>query len=175
MQSFDELLQMELTKPMELKQNGVKVGQITPLEAMVKSIVTKAGKGDIAAINVVRNMTRKPTQDDADETARREAAVNAYEQQLIAQFKGEKVYDGQDNELRMLAESRYMVDVLARRIQQADFEPLITEYTQSGGTKQSRNPIIDMHKEAKKQFDADLSRLRQEAIQRIITRRNMKL
>jgi negative regulator of genetic competence, sporulation and motility len=175
MQSFDELLQMELTKPMELKQNGVKVGQITPLEAMVKSIVTKAGKGDIAAINVVRNMTRKPTQDDADETARREAAVNAYEQQLTAQFKGEKVYDGQDNELRMLAESRYMVDVLARRIQQADFEPLITEYTQSGGTKQSRNPIIDMHKEAKKQFDADLSRLRQEAIQRIITRRNMKL
>ena len=160
---------------MELKQNGVKVGQITPLEAMVKSIVTKAGKGDIAAINVVRNMTRKPTQDDADETARREAAVNAYEQQLTAQFKGEKVYDGQDNELRMLAESRYMVDVLARRIQQADFEPLITEYTQSGGTKQSRNPIIDMHKEAKKQFDADLSRLRQEAIQRIITRRNMKL
>ena len=175
MQSFDELLQMELTKPMELKQNGVKVGQITPLEAMVKSIVTKAGKGDIAAINVVRNMTRKPTQDDADETDRREAAVNAYEQQLTAQFKGEKVYDGQDNELRMLAESRYMVDVLARRIQQADFEPLITEYTQSGGTKQSRNPIIDMHKEAKKQFDADLSRLRQEAIQRIITRRNMKL
>jgi len=175
MQSFDELLQQELTKPMELKQNGVKVGQITPLEAMVKSIVTKAGKGDIAAINVVRNMTRKPTQDDADETARREAAVNAYEQQLTAQFKGEKVYDGQDNELRMLAESRYMVDVLARRIQQADFEPLITEYTQSGGTKQSRNPIIDMHKEAKKQFDADLSRLRQEAIQRIITRRNMKL
>ena len=175
MQSFDELLQQELTKPMELKQNGVKVGQITPLEAMVKSIVTKAGKGDIAAINVVRNMTRKPTQDDADETARREAAVNAYEQQLTAQFKGEKVHDGQDNELRMLAESRYMVDVLARRIQQADFEPLITEYTQSGGTKQSRNPIIDMHKEAKKQFDADLSRLRQEAIQRIITRRNMKL
>ena len=175
MQSFDELLQQELTKPMELKQNGVKVGQITPLEAMVKSIVTKAGKGDIAAINVVRNMTRKPTQDDADETARREAAVNAYEQQLTAQFKGEKVYDGQDNELRMLAASRYMVDVLARRIQQADFEPLITEYTQSGGTKQSRNPIIDMHKEAKKQFDADLSRLRQEAIQRIITRRNMKL
>ena len=175
MQSFDERLQQELTKPMELKQNGVKVGQITPLEAMVKSIVTKAGKGDIAAINVVRNMTRKPTQDDADETARREAAVNAYEQQLTAQFKGEKVYDGQDNELRMLAESRYMVDVLARRIQQADFEPLITEYTQSGGTKQSRNPIIDMHKEAKKQFDADLSRLRQEAIQRIITRRNMKL
>ena len=175
MQSFDELLQQELTKPMELKQNGVKVGQITPLEAMVKSIVTKAGKGDIAAINVVRNMTHKPTQDDADETARREAAVNAYEQQLTAQFKGEKVYDGQDNELRMLAESRYMVDVLARRIQQADFEPLITEYTQSGGTKQSRNPIIDMHKEAKKQFDADLSRLRQEAIQRIITRRNMKL
>ena len=175
MQSFDELLQKELTKPMELKQNGVKVGQITPLEAMVKSIVTKAGKGDIAAINVVRNMTRKPTQDDADETARREAVVNAYEQQLTAQFKGEKVYDGQDNELRMLAESRYMVDVLARRIQQADFEPLITEYTQSGGTKQSRNPIIDMHKEAKKQFDADLSRLRQEAIQRIITRRNMKL
>jgi hypothetical protein len=72
MQSFDELLQAELSKPMELKQNGVKVGQISPLEAMVKSIVTKAGKGDIAAINVVRNMTRKPTQEDADETKRRQ-------------------------------------------------------------------------------------------------------
>jgi hypothetical protein len=175
MQSFDELLQAELSKPMELKQNGVKVGQISPLEAMVKSIVTKAGKGDIAAINVVRNMTRKPTQEDADETKRREELVNDYQQKLTDQFKGEKVYDGQDQELRLLAETRYMVDVLARKMQQADFEPLITEYTQSGAAKQTRNPIIDMHKEAKKQFDTDLSRLRQEALQRIITRKNMKL
>lgn len=58
MMSFDEVLQRELARPMELKQNGVKVGEISPLEAMVKSLVTKAGKGDIAAINVVRNMTR---------------------------------------------------------------------------------------------------------------------
>lgn len=175
MQSFDELLQAELSKPMELKQNGVKVGHISPLEAMVKSIVTKAGKGDIAAINVVRNMTRKPTQEDADETKRREELVNEYQRRLTDQFKGEKVYDGQDEELRLLAETRYMVDVLARKMQQADFEPLITEYTQNGGTKQTRNPIIDMHKEAKKQFDADLSRLRQEALQRIITRKNLKI
>ena len=175
MQSFDELLQAELSKPMELKQNGVKVGQISPLEAMVKSIVTKAGKGDIAAINVVRNMTRKPTQEDADETKRREELVNEYQRKLTDQFKGEKVYDGQDEELRLLAETRYMVDVMARKMQQADFEPLITEYTQNGGTKQTRNPIIDMHKEAKKQFDTDLQRLRQEALQRIITRKHLKI
>lgn len=160
---------------MELKQNGVKVGEITPLEAMVKSIVTKAGKGDIAAINVVRNMTRRPTKEDTDETSRREERVATYEQQLTEQFKGEKIFDGQAQEIRMLAEARYMVDVLARKMQQADFEPLITEYTQNGGTRQTRNPLLDMHKEAKKQFDADLQRLRQEAMQRTITRKNLKI
>lgn len=40
MMSFDEVLQRELARPMELKQNGVKVGEISPLEAMVKSLVT---------------------------------------------------------------------------------------------------------------------------------------
>lgn len=175
MMSFDEVLQRELRRPMELKQNGVKVGEISPLEAMVKSLVTKAGKGDIAAINVVRNMTRQSTQEDDQETERRERLVDEYQKQLTTQFKGEKIYDGQDTELRMLAESRYMVDLLTRRMQQADFEPMLTEYTQSGGTKQTRNPIIDMHKEVKKQFDADLQRLRQEAMQRIITRKQLKI
>lgn len=174
MQSFDELLQRELTKPMELKQNGVKVGEITPLEAMVKSIVTKAGKGDIAAINVVRNMTRRPTDEDSDEARRREQRVADYERQLTDQFKGENIYDGQQQELRILAESRYMVDMLARRMQQADFEPLITEYLQNGTTRQTRNPLIDMHKEAKRIFDTDLQRLREEAMRRFITRKQMK-
>ena len=159
---------------MELKQNGAIVGTITPLQAMVKSLVTKAGKGDIAAINTIRNMTRKTSKDDEEESIRRENIVTSYQEQLTQQFKGEKMYDGQDSELRILAESRYMVDVLARKMLQADFEPLITEYTKDGGTRQTRNPIIDMHKEAKKQFDADLARLREEAMRRIITRKNMK-
>jgi hypothetical protein len=182
MQSFDELLQAELSKPMTLWQpdptdpkKKVKAGEILPMEAMVKALVTKAGKGDIPSINTIRNMTRKPTKDDENETECRQKQVDEYQKQLTEQFKNEKIYDGQDQELRLLAESRYMVDVLARRMQQADFEPLVTEYTQNGGTKQTRNPIIDMHKEAKKQFDDDLSRLRLEARQRIIIRKNMKL
>lgn len=181
MQSFDEILQKELETPQNLvkidPETGKKVvaGQIAPLEAMVKSIVAKAGKGDIAAINVIRNITRKTTAEDGAEAERREKRVAEFEQQLTDQFKGEKIYDGQVSEIRILAEQRYILDLLSRKMQSADFEPVLTEYTQSGGTKHTRNPIMDIYKEAKKQFDSYLDRLRSEAIQRSAMRDKMMM
>ena len=42
MQSFDELLRQELARPATMKSGGT----IQPMEAMVKSVVNNAMKGD---------------------------------------------------------------------------------------------------------------------------------
>lgn len=174
-ESFDELLQEELSRPIELKQNGHVVARITPLAAMVKSLVTKAGKGDMAAISVISNFTRPTTEADKDRERLRREQTDKFYESLKRQFERENLYDGQDEELRILAETRYMLDLLSQRTQTADFEPLVTEYTPQGGTRTTKNPLIDMQKEVKKQFETDLARLRKEAMQRVITRKQLKL
>ena len=74
MQKFDEILKRELSKPVALKNgNGA---TIEPMEAMVKSILNNAMKGDLASISFIRMMTK-----DADPDKVKEA-VEKHHQRL---------------------------------------------------------------------------------------------
>lgn len=69
MQNFQEILKAELEKPVALKnQPGA---TIDPIEAMVKSVMTNAMKGDLAAISFINTMTRSTDQGE-DERVRSE-------------------------------------------------------------------------------------------------------
>lgn len=172
MKSFDELLKDRLAAPVRSKQGEVlhtENGEVmTAQDAMVMSIVNNAMKGDIAAISIVRNLTRESAgKDDATQQTEREKLMQTFFDSLKSQLQNEKAYDGQDEEIRLLAETRYLVDVITRQIQAPDFQPVIVEYGKDGTTKSKPNPLVEMHDQQEAKFKAALDKVRQEAIERI--------
>lgn len=165
MKSFDEILKAKLADPVRNKQGNVlrnERGEImTAQEAMVMSIVNNAMKGDIAAISIVRNITREARQDSKGDS--RTEAVEQFAEGIKQRLHGENLYDGQDDDIRLLAETRYMVDVLSRQTMAPDFEPVVVEYSRDGAVKSKPNPIIEMRDTQEQKYKADLETLRQKA------------
>ena len=177
MENFDELLRQELARPAtyNAKDEFGKVvkKQIAPMEAMVKSVVNNAMKGDLASIAFIQNMTK-----DSDPAKEQEARqrhrerVDVIADQLTTQLKGEKVYDGQDAEIRDVAEIKAFVDELTDMMSTPDFQKVSTDMKTG---KQTVSPVIAMRDKQRELWQAQLARLRQEAMQRIITRKQLKL
>ena len=171
MQNFDDILQAELAKPVTLKNgNGA---TILPMEAMVKSVINAAMKGDRSAVNYVRTLTR--TADPATEMAERERTASRRENlfhELTEQLRAERLYDGQDAEIRVVAEIAFALERLDDLIAQPDFQFVTTDY-KSG--HQSVSPLIALRDKQRETFQKEMSRLRQEAMQRIVTKARLKI
>ena len=77
MQSFEDLLKARLADPVKDKTGRAIVNNdgtlMTPMEAMVMSVVNSAMKGDIASIAFIRNMT-KATDPEAESEHRQRMA-----------------------------------------------------------------------------------------------------
>ena len=62
MQTFEEILQQEMAQPVRIKGSDATV---TPQQAMIKSVMANAMKGDLSAILFLKQMTR-PAETDGD-------------------------------------------------------------------------------------------------------------
>lgn len=177
MENFEELLRARLAAPIKDKTGRVIINQDTQqamsaIEAMVMSVVNNAMKGDIASIAFIRNFTKQPDVNDQIKTAEKLQAIVA---SLTKQLQGEKLYDGQDSEIAMLAETQLLVDKLTEQMHQADFEPTITEYRRDGSTQTIINPLTKLRDDQQDRFRSQLDKIRKDALNRILNKRNMKL
>ena len=169
MQSFDELLRAELAKPAQMKSGGT----IQPMEAMVKSVVNNAMKGDLAAIAFIRNMTK-----DADPEAERRAREQHQERvekvacDIATTLGNEKLFDGQTIDIREVAEIKVFVEELTQMMTAPDFQAVTTDMKTG---HQTVSPLIALRDKQRDLFQQQLEKLRQEAMQRIITRKQLKL
>ena len=163
MQTFDELLRAELSKPAQMKSGGT----IQPMEAMVKSVVNNAMKGDLASIAFIRNMTK-----DANPLADRQALERHKERveniacDIEQKLGKEGLFDGQSIEIRMVAEIKVFTDELTEMMTTPDFQAVSTDMKTG---HQTVSPIISLRDKQRDLFQAQLLKLRQEAMQRIIT------
>lgn len=167
MQTFDELLRAELSKPAQMKSGGT----IQPMEAMVKSVVNNAMKGDLASIAFIRNMT-KDANPDADRQARErhQERVEKVACDIGQKLGQEGLFDGQSIEIRMVAEIKVFTDELTEMMTAPDFQAVSTDMKTG---HQTVSPIIALRDKQRDLFQAQLQKLRDEALQRIITRKQI--
>jgi hypothetical protein len=172
MQDFNELLRSRLEAPVKDKMGNAIVNQetgehFTALEAMVMSVVNNAMKGDIASIAFIRNIT-KTTDVEADEARARE--MGEYMKEVVGrlrkQLQSEGLYDGQDQEIEMLAETVILTEQLTAQMHSADFSATRDEFRRDGSTQVIVNPIIKLRDEQQNRFRAELERIRNEASRR---------
>lgn len=171
MSTFDEILKEKLQTQVPVKgKEGVK---IDPMEAMVNALMANAMKGDIASISFIRNMTN--TTDPIKEIEAQQAYtlyVAQVADRLKHQLMEEKAWDGQQTEVEMLADTAIMVEKLSRATAKPDFQAVITD-PRTG--KQTVSPLIALRDNQRELFDKQLAKLRREAINRMMVRKNMKL
>lgn len=167
MQTFDELLRAELSKPAQMKSGGT----IQPMEAMVKSVVNNAMKGDLASIAFIRNMT-KDANPEADRQARErhQGRVEDVASDIRQNLDQEGLFDGQSIEIRMVAEIKVFTDELTEIMTAPDFQAVSTDMKTG---HQTVSPIIALRDKQRDLFQAQLQKLRDEALQRIITRKQI--
>ena len=171
MKSFDEILKEKLQAKVPVK--GKEGKTIDPTEAMVNALMANAMKGDIASISFIRNMTQ--TVDPEKEKKASEAhdlIVTLKAETITDQLKKENAYDGQDTEIKMLAEKATFLVGLDAQIARADFEPVITD-PRTG--KQTVSPLIQLRDSQRELFDKQFAKLRQDAINRKIMQKQMGL
>lgn len=171
MQKFDEILKRELSKPVALKNgNGA---TIEPMEAMVKSVLNNAMKGDLASISFIRMMTKEADPDKVKEAVeKRHQRLKEITGDIIAQLKAERAYDGQDTEIRLVAETAVLVEKLNDLMAEPDFQMVATDIKTG---HQTVSPVIALRDKQRDLFQQQLAKLREEALRRSITRKNMRM
>jgi len=170
MANFQEVLQAELAKPIPLKN---KEGQfIDATEQMVKAVMKNAMEGDLQSIAFINAMTRDiDPEKEKEMRAGYEAKLKTVINQLTEQLKKESAYDGQDLEIKMVAEIQLMVEKLTDIINAPDFQAMTTD-PRTG--KQSVSPVIQMRDKQRETFQTQLDKLRQNAMQRAIMKKQLR-
>ena len=171
MKRFDEILRQELSKPVALKNgNGA---TIEPMEAMVKSVLNNAMKGDLSAIAFIRMLTTDTDPEKERQTQERHRQrLEDITQRLTRQLRDEHAYDGQDTEIMMVAETALLVEKLNDLMAAPDFQVITTDIKTG---HQTVSPIIALRDKQRETFQQLLAKLREDAMRRIITRKNMRI
>lgn len=175
-QSFEDLLREKLSAPVRDKNKAVITKEdgtpMTPMEAMVTSVVNNAMKGDIASIAFIRNMTREGDPLD-DRRSREEHARRLAEKvtELRVQLEQEGAWDGQTEEVTQLAETALLITRLDAIKAAPDFVEVLTD-ARTG--KQTISPVITLRDDQQDRFDRKLDKLRQDAVRRKVQRMQLK-
>ncbi len=171
MQKFDEILKRELQKPVALKNgNGM---TIDPMEAMVKSVLSNAMKGDLSAISFVRMLTRdSDPEKEMEAQQRHRQRLKEITDGMVAQLESEKIYIGQRMEVEEVAEIKILLEDLNNIISSPDFQPVTTDM-KSG--HQSVSPVIALRDKQRELFQQQFAKLRDESMRRIFARKNMRI
>lgn len=170
MATIDELLKRKLQEQVPVK--GKEGKTMEAQEAMVNALLANAMKGDIASIAFIRNITK--TVDPEKEQEAHEVHVMRVADKvsdLICQLKEEDAYDGQDTEITLLAEKAIFVADLDTMISASDFQAVTTD-PRTG--KQTVSPLIGLRDSQHELFEKQLAKLRQDATNRKIMKKNMR-
>ena len=171
MSTFDQILKEKLQTAVPVKGGEGKT--IDPMEAMVNALMANAMKGDIASISFIRNMTKVSDPEMEMEYMKAHTViVTRIAAELKEQLEAENAWDGQALEVAMLAETAALVDKLSQQMTLPDFQEVITD-PRTG--KQTVSPLIALRDSQRELFDKQLAKLRREAINRIITKKNLKV
>lgn len=175
--TLESALLAELQKDVKLKNGQVAVDAETgePLKvfnAIAKSIVNNAMKGDVVAATYLRNLTKK-TDAAADEQRQKEARerLNNQIEKMRKELEQQKLYFGQDIELEQIAQNWLIIENLNRQMQQEGYEDMITEMKKDGTMQMKINPLHEWRDKYQKQFLNDWRELRLEALRRGIIKR----
>ena len=171
MSTFDEILKKKLQTEVPVK--GKEGQTIEPMEAMVNALMANAMKGDIASISFIRNMTKVADPvEESEAQSKYTRYVADIADRLKHQLMEENAWDGQQTELEMLADTAILVEKLSRQMASPDFQEVITD-PRTG--KQTVSPLIALRDSQRELFDKQLAKLRREAINRMMVRKNLKL
>lgn len=174
--TLEQALLSELQKDVRLKGGQVAVDEnnnpLKVFDAIAKSIINNAMKGDIAAVNFVMNLTRKPSADDdkqrAEDAAQRLAAQM---QRMKESLEAEGLWMEQIIELEQLAQDYLILEDLNKQMQRADYQDALQEFRKDGTVTFKINPIHEWRDKYKKQYLADWAALRMDAQRRKAMRR----
>lgn len=171
--SLEDALKAELQKDVKLKGGQVAVGEdgrpLKAFDAIAKSIMNNAMKGDIAAVNFIRNMTktRNDEQDEQHAEQQRKRLADATAQ-LRAELEHEELWIGQQTELEQLAQNLIIIDNLNAQMLTADYQDVLQEMKKDGTMTLRINPLHEWRDKYQKQFLADWKELRIDAQRRKI-------
>ena len=168
MQNFEEILNAELETPATynvLDEHGNKIKkQISPIEAMVKSVVNNAMKGDLSSIQFVRMLTREYNKEDEQAAKERHAKRIKETEDAIKKELGEHhAYCNQNSEINVVAEIKLLLEDLDEIINSSDFQIFTTDYKNG---HQNISPVITLRDKQREIFQQQLDKLRTDGINR---------
>lgn len=173
MENFEEILKRQLDTPASYTgtdENGNRVRkQITPMEAMVKSVVNNAMKGDISSIQFVRMLTRESNTQDAQKARQRHTERLESVQNSIREYlERNEAYDRQDEEIKPVAEIELLLQDLDDIVNGPDFQIYTTDYKNG---HQTVSPVIALRDKQRELFQQQLEKLRTEGHNRVKQRK----
>lgn len=163
----------ELQKDVKLKGGQVAIDEngnpLKAFDAIAKSIMNNAMKGDIAAVNFIRNLT-KANDPDAQQKRERQAAekLAAQMDRMKHELEADGLWVGQDMELEQLAQNWLIIDSLNHQMQAEDYQDVLTEFRKDGSINTRINPLHEWRDKYQKQFLSDWKMLRMEAARRVM-------
>lgn len=169
MKTFQEILSEELSKPVPVKGS---TAQIYPMEAMARAVLSNAIKGDLASIAFISTITRGS---DPEAENAHNAKMQKYRADFAAslqnQLENEGIWDGQQAELDMLADTAVLIEQLTEQMQSSDFQAILTD-PKNG--HQTVSPLIALRDKQRDIFQQQLEKLRRDAQNRQLIRRQLR-
>lgn len=178
--NLEEALLSELQKDVKLKggQTAIDAETGEPMkvfDAIAKSLVNNAMKGDIAAVNYIRNLTR---QVDAEAETKRQAEaekrVAAHMAEMRKELETDGLWIGQTLEVEQLAQDLLVIDNLNAQMNAEGYSDTLQEFKKDGSVVVRINPIHEWRDKYKKQFLSDWKELRLDSQRRIINQNKRK-
>lgn len=171
--SLEDALKAELQKDVKLKGGQVAVDEdgrpLKAFDAIAKSIMNNAMKGDIAAVNFIRNLTKQGDADaDRQRVEEHRRRVQEACTKIINELKTEGLWLGQQVEVEQLAENWLIIDRLNEQMLHSDYRDIIQEMRKDGSVQIRINPIHEWRDKYQKQFLSDMAQLRDDAQSRTI-------
>lgn len=169
MKTFQEILSEELSKPVPVKGT---TAQIYPMEAMARAVLSNAVKGDLASIAFISTMTRGSNPEAERTHSEKMQKYRAdFAASLQNQLENEGIWDGQQAELDMLADTAVLIEQLTEQMQSSDFQAILTD-PKNG--HQTVSPLIALRDKQRDIFQQQLDKLRRDAQNRQLIRRQLR-
>lgn len=170
MQTFEEILQQEMAQPVRIKGSDATV---TPMQAMIKSVMANAMKGDLAALNFIKNMTR-PAETDGDrqhQTAQQQLLTDTRQELSDALTRQGLPPTGYDVELELLARQVMTLRRVAEATDMPRYQVIDILPQKSGADRHQLSETNRIWNDLRKQFLNDWQDLRNQIQQQMLLKR----
>lgn len=174
MQTFEELLQAEMETPITVTDKKTQqTHEMMPLRAMVIAVKNNAMKGDIGAIQFVRNLMGTQREETEEQAAERTRLRQQAEHDITEEFKAEGLTLA-PTDAEMLASQLLTIRRLAALMEHPDHQDT-EERPQRDGTRQVQlSQLNRIYADTVKQYRADRQQLKADARSAAIMRKQLR-